>query len=320
METVNVVKFPKLGLEFTINNVAFRIFGIPVYWYGIIIAAGFFLAVVLGLRNSEKFGIKSDDAIDLVLWGAPIAVIGARLYYVVFNWHEFNGDLKKIINIRTGGLAIYGGLIAAVITAYFFARVKKIDFLLLADFGSPYFVLAQAIGRWGNFVNQEAFGTNTNLPWGMHSEAIESYLRTLGDSSIDPAMPVHPTFLYESLWNFGVFFFLIWYRKRYRVRGELFSFYMLLYGIGRAWIEGLRTDSLYLGPFRISQVLAVVFAITFAVIIIVRHRTSKGEPVYNALGHSCDTVSDAKDFANETECDTENQNKEESVEENQGLQ
>jgi len=131
----------------------------------------------------------------------------------------------------------------------------------------------------------------------MHSEAIESYLRTLGDSSIDPAMPVHPTFLYESLWNFGVFFFLIWYRKRYRVRGELFSFYMLLYGIGRAWIEGLRTDSLYLGPFRISQVLAVVFAITFAVIIIVRHRTSKGEPVYNALGHSCDTVSDAKDFA-----------------------
>ncbi|HOM01209.1 MAG TPA: prolipoprotein diacylglyceryl transferase [Acetivibrio sp.] len=313
MDTVNVVKFPKLGLEFTIDRVAFYIFGMPVYWYGIIIAIGFFLAVVLGLRNSEKFGIKSDDAIDLVFWGAPIAIVCARLYYVIFNWHEFNGDIKKIINIRTGGLAIYGGLIGAVVTAYFFAKAKKIDFLRLADLGAPYFVMAQAIGRWGNFVNQEAFGTNTNLPWGMHSEAVEKYLRDLKVIGVDPTMPVHPTFLYESLWNFGVFLFLIWYRKRYRVRGELFSFYMLLYGIGRAWIEGLRTDSLYLGSFRISQVLAIVFSITFAVIIVIRHRTSKGELVYNALGQPLDV----KDSENGTEYDTKQENMEKSVEESQ---
>ncbi|HHV29591.1 MAG TPA: prolipoprotein diacylglyceryl transferase [Clostridium sp.] len=309
MNTVNIVKFPKLGWEFVIDRVAFNIFGIPVYWYGIIIALAFFLAVVLGLRNSEKFGIKSDDTIDLVLWAAPIAIICARLYYVVFNWHEFGGDIKKIINIRTGGLAIYGGLIGAVITAYIFARVKNIDFLSLADLGAPYFVLAQAIGRWGNFVNQEAFGANTNLPWGMYSEAVERYLTDLGDSSLNPLMPVHPTFLYESLWNLGVFFFLIWYRKRYRVRGELFSFYMLLYGIGRAWIEGLRTDSLYIGAFRVSQLLAIAFSVAFAVIIAIRHRTSKGELVYNAaIGPK-----DIKVYENKTEYDTKEEKMEESV-------
>ncbi|GAE87528.1 prolipoprotein diacylglyceryl transferase [Acetivibrio straminisolvens JCM 21531] len=179
--------------------------------------------------------------------------------------------------------------------------------------GSPYFVLAQAIGRWGNFVNQEAFGTNTNLPWGMHSGDVENYLRSLNDSGIDPTMPVHPTFLYESLWNFGVFLFLIWYRKRYKVRGELFFFYMLLYGVGRAWIEGLRTDSLYLGNFRISQLLAIVFSIVFAIIIVIRHRTSKGELVYNAANGPCDIKDCEEVCKNETECDTKEENVEKSI-------
>lgn len=311
MNTVNTIKFPKLGLEFAIDKVAFTIFNIPIFWYGIIIAVGFSLAVVLGLRNSKNYGIKSDDVIDLIFWAAPAGIICARLYYVVFNWHEFDGNLIKIINIRTGGLAIYGGLIGAVTAGYIFARVKKINFLSLIDLAAPYFVMAQAIGRWGNFVNQEAFGTNTSLPWGMHSEEIERYLRTLGDSTIDPLMPVHPTFLYESLWNFGIFFFLVWYRKRYKVRGELFSLYMLLYGVGRAWIEGLRTDSLYIGAFRVSQLLAIAFALVFAVLIFLRRRNSPKEGlIYNAAAEH----QDLKGCKNETECDTEHGAKEENVE------
>lgn len=277
MGDVSVVKFPKLGLEFTIDKVAFSIFGIPVFWYGIIISIGFFLAVVLGMKNSKRFGINPDDIIDLVLWAAPAAIIGARLYYIIFNWSEFNGDLGRMINIRTGGLAIYGGLIGGVAAGYIFARIKKINFLKLLDLAAPYFVMAQAIGRWGNFVNQEAFGGNTDLPWGMHSEAIQRYLEDLGTPDVNPDMPVHPAFLYESLWNFGVFFFLIWYRKRYKVRGELFFLYMVLYGIGRAWIEGLRTDSLYIGTFRVSQLLSIAFAVVFGVVIVLRRRMHSGD-------------------------------------------
>ncbi|NMB33058.1 MAG: prolipoprotein diacylglyceryl transferase [Clostridium sp.] len=283
MNKTNIIKFPKMGLEFAIDNVALRIFGIPIYWYGIIISTGFLLAILLGLKNCKKFGIKSEDVIDLVLWAAPMAIVGARLYYVIFQWDEFSGDIMSIINIRTGGLAIYGGLIGAVIGAVIFTRVRKINFFLIADLAAPYFVMAQAIGRWGNFVNQEAFGTNTSLPWGMHSKAVQDYLTWLGDSSVDPLMPVHPTFLYESIWNFAVFSFLIWHRKRYKVPGELFFLYTALYGIGRAWIEGLRTDSLYIGGIiRASQLLAIVSAIVFALVIFIRRKiNSEVNPVYN---------------------------------------
>ena len=224
MDDINIVKFPGLGLEFKIDRVAFSFFGIPVYWYGIIISAGFLLAIFLGLKNCKKFGIKSDDVLDLVFWAAPSAIIGARIYYILFNWHEFDGNIMKMINIREGGLAIYGGIIGGVLAGYIFTKVKKIDFLTVADLAGPYFIMAQGIGRLGNFVNQEAFGRNTNLPWGMHSKAIQEYLERLGDSNIDPLTPVHPAFLYESIWDLGVFLFLLWYRKRYKVKGELFSF------------------------------------------------------------------------------------------------
>lgn len=307
MDGINIVRFPKLGLELEINRVAFRIFGFPIYWYGIIISAGLFLAVYLGLRNCKKFGIKSDHVFDIVLYGLPSAVIGARLYYIIFNWHEFNGDIMKMINIREGGLAIYGGLIGAVLSTYIYTKVKKIDFLAVADLGGPYFVMAQGIGRWGNFVNQEAFGRNTNLPWGMHSNAIQEYLERLGDSSIDPLAPVHPTFLYESIWDFCVFLFLLWYRKRYKVKGELFFLYMMLYGVGRAWIEGLRTDSLYIGGtnIRVSQLLAITFAVVFAAVIFIRRRRCLGEtPVYNTsagtdIEESTDTQTNANIVENE---------------------
>jgi phosphatidylglycerol:prolipoprotein diacylglycerol transferase len=285
MDQISTVRFPGLGLEFKINKVAFSVFGIPVYWYGIIICTGLMLAVFLGLKNCKKFGIKSDNIFDIVLWALPSAIIGARIYYIMFNWHEYDGDIMKMINIREGGLAIYGGIIGAVLAAYIVTRVKKIDFLTVADLAGPYFIMAQGIGRWGNFVNQEAFGRNTNLPWGMHSDAIQEYLERLGDSSIDPMAPVHPAFLYESVWNFCVFFFLLWYRKRYKVKGEVFFLFMMLYGVGRAWIEGLRTDSLYIGGtnIRASQLLAVAFAVAFAVVIFIRRRMCSGDtPAYNA--------------------------------------
>lgn len=275
MSNVNHVQFPNLGgLEITIDNVAFKIFGLPVYWYGIIISLGFIVAVVLAMRDSKNFGIEPDNVIDLVLFAAPLSIIGARLYYVIFNWSEFQGDILAIINIRTGGLAIYGGIITAVLVTYFFSKAKKIDVLKLLDMGSPYLILAQAIGRWGNFINQEAFGVNTNLPWGMTSETIKAQLSIMRDSgmNINPELPVHPTFLYESLWNLGVFLFLMWFRKHKKLRGEVFLGYVILYGAGRTWIEGLRTDSLMLGPFRISQVLSVIFTVVCTIVFLVRRR------------------------------------------------
>lgn len=266
------IEFPKLGLTIPISKKAFDVFGLPVFWYGIIIAFGFFLAVLLAMRNSEKEGIKQDDVIDLVLFAAPIAIVGARIYYVIFNWSEFNGDFLKIINLRTGGLAVYGGLISGVIVAVVFSRLRKINTLHFFDYCIPYFALAQAIGRWGNFTNQEAFGGNTHLPWGMTGNEIKSQLQILSNMgyAVDPNIPVHPAFLYESLWNIGLFLFLIWFSKRKKLKGEVFCLYMIGYGLGRFWIEGLRLDSLWLGSFRISQLLSIIFVIVFGLIFIIR--------------------------------------------------
>lgn len=272
------IEFPGIGINIPINREAFNLFGLPVYWYGIIISFGFFLAVILGMRNAKKAGIKQDDIIDLVLLAAPLSIVGARFYYVILNWEEFKGDWLKIINIRTGGIAIYGALIVATIVAIIFAKVRKINILHFLDYCIPYFVLAQAIGRWGNFVNQEAFGTNTTLPWGMTGDAIKSQLEALG-SMVDPSLPVHPTFLYESLWNFAVFFFLIWFSKRKKLNGEVFCLYMITYGAGRAWIEGLRLDSLYLGNIRMSQFLSAVFIVFFGAMFIIRRIRCKGTPL-----------------------------------------
>lgn len=263
------IEFPKLGINIPISREAFKVFGLSVYWYGIIISIGFFLAVVLAMRSSEKAGIKQDDIIDLILYAAPLSIIGARLYYVMFNWSEFNGNFLKIINIRTGGLAIYGALIVAVIIASIFAWRRKINVLNFLDFCIPYFVLAQAIGRWGNFTNQEAFGRNTNLPWGMTGSEIRKQLEGFG-SAVDPNIPIHPTFLYESLWNLGVFLLLIWLSKRKKLNGEVICMYMIAYGAGRFWIEGLRLDSLMVGSVRISQLLSIVFVIVFGLIFVIR--------------------------------------------------
>ena len=273
---MNLVEFPGLwGMKFTISRVAFDVFGIPIYWYGIIIASGFLLAVLLGMKNSKLAGIEPDSVLDMVLFGAPVAIVFARLFYVVFTWELFKDNPIDIVNTRKGGLAIYGGILGALMVAYFFSKKKKVGFFSLMDFAAPYIIMAQGIGRWGNFVNQEAFGSATSLPWRMNSETVNSELMAF-NSGIDLSVfGAHPTFLYESLWNFAVFFFLIWYRKRKKLDGEVFFLYMLLYGAGRFFIEGLRTDSLYLGTFRISQLLAAVFVITFTILFIYRRKMIK---------------------------------------------
>lgn len=270
MEDKIVVSFPNIGLDFNIWRVAFRVFGMPVYWYGIIIAFAFFVCVLWAMRDSRKFDLVPETVIDLMLFAAPIAIICARLYFVIFSWDNYKNDLLQIVNIRNGGLAILGGIIGAVITAYFVARYKKIPVLKLFDFTIPYVALGQAIGRWGNFFNQEAFGTNTNLPWGMTSPTIRAYLQNIQNRgiNINPDMPVHPTFLYESLWDVAVFIFLLWMRRNKKFSGEVFSFYFITYGMGRAVIEGMRTDSLMLGNIRVSQLLSIIFIIVFSIIII----------------------------------------------------
>jgi len=262
------VEFPGLGLSFEISNVAFSVFGVPIYWYGIIIASAFLIAIVLALRSCRKYDIDPDTILDLVLYAAPAAIIGSRIYYVIFNWSYFKGDLKAIIDIRSGGLAIYGAVIAAVIVAWIYCRKKKVIFFKLTDFAVPYLVLGQAIGRWGNFINQEAFGYETTLPWRMNSDAVNAdIISRVGDIDLTK-WGAHPTFLYESLWNIAVFAFLLFYRRKKKVNGEVLSLYFILYGVGRFFIENLRTDSLMLGQFRASRLLSLVLAAAFTGILI----------------------------------------------------
>lgn len=257
MNTVETVEFPKLGLEFEINRVAFKLFGLEIYWYGVLIAAGFVLAVLLAMRHCKRYGIEQDTILDAVLYATPVAIIVSRLYYVAFNLADFKDNPIEILDTRKGGLAIYGAVIGAFLAGYVYCRIKKINFLNLVDFCIVYFPMAQGIGRWGNFINQEAYGTHTELPWGMDGTNIVNG-------------PVHPTFLYEFIWNIGVFLILLWLRKRKKLNGEVLFMYLVLYGLGRAWIELLRTDSLMIGNLRVNFLLSVVFVIVFAVLFVYR--------------------------------------------------
>lgn len=277
------VQFPGLGLDFNITTWAFKIFGVPIYWYGIIIALAFLAAVLLAMRSSKKYGIESENILDLILFTAPAAIIGARLYYVIFSWDKFKNNLLEIFMTRNGGLAVYGGIIAAFITVWLFARHKKIPLLHLFDFGVPYLALGQAIGRWGNFVNQEAFGSATSLPWRMNGDVVDNYLSSLTQSVDLTKVGVHPTFLYESLLDFGIFLFLAFYRKKKKLEGEVLFLYLILYGAGRFFIEGLRTDSLMLGNLRVSQMLSLLLVLVFISVFFYRrfrkNRTEDEKPV-----------------------------------------
>lgn len=225
------------------DPVAFEIFGLSIRWYGIFIATAVFLGTVIALKQAKITGIKENDLLDLLLYAIPISIIGARLYYVIFSWDLYRDNPIEALNFRSGGLAIHGVLIGAVLTTIIFTRRRKISFWKLVDTAAPSLILGQAIGRWGNYVNQEAHGYATDLPWGIMVDGVK----------------VHPTFLYESIWNFGVFIFLMWYsRKKDHVDGAVFLWYLILYSFVRIFIEQLRTDSLMFGPIRVAQLISVI--------------------------------------------------------------
>ncbi len=252
------ITFPMFGEDFQVTiQPSFTVFGITLHWYGIIIAVGFLLAVLYAVKRSKQFGITEENVIDMLICTVPLAVIGARLYYVIFSWDDYKDNLLDIVKIWNGGLAIYGGVIGAVIGLFVYAKVKKQKVGPVADVGGLGLLIGQAIGRWGNFVNQEAYGEQTTIFCRM---GLMRYIPDLKDYKV---FYYHPCFLYESLWNILGFVILHFYSKKRKFDGEIFLLYLVWYGLGRALIEGLRTDSLYFfgSNLRVSQILAILCVI-----------------------------------------------------------
>lgn len=243
------ITFPNLGITVDPNPVAFTVFGKDIYWYGIIIALGFLLAVIYMMRRAPVFGLTQDDVLDEVLWAVPIGVICARLYYCIFYWELYADNPISILYIWEGGLAIYGGVIGGAITILVVSRVKKIKTGTMLDIAAMAVLIGQIFGRWGNFMNREAHGVVTDSFFKMGlvdaSGAVTYY---------------HPTFLYESVWNLVGFLALHFLTKKRKFDGQIFLSYLTWYGLGRVWIEGLRTDSLYLFStgIRVSQLVAAL--------------------------------------------------------------
>lgn len=240
----------------TPNPIAFSIFSYEIRWYGILIATAMCLAVIISSRRAPRVGIESESILDLAIWMLPIGIVGARAYYVIFNssiYHSF----YDIINIRNGGLAIHGGLIAGLIVLLIICSKKKINPLDMADLVIPSVALAQSIGRWGNYFNSEAHGGPTDLPWGIMVGGVK----------------VHPTFLYESIWCFILFFVLSYFFYNRKFKGQVVCLYGMLYSVERFFVEGLRTDSLMIGPLKQAQVISIVcIAISFALYIYLNRR------------------------------------------------
>ena len=249
---------------------------ITIRWYGVIIAFGLTLAVLFGGRRAYVWKMDINKMLDILIYGAVGGIIGARLYYVFSKWDYYSVNPSEIFQIWNGGLAIYGGLIGGILVGIIVCKVEKLNILNLLDLCGMSFLIGQGIGRWGNFANQEAFGTNTELPWGMYSVKTEAYLTKLvqagTDIVVDPSKPVHPTFLYESLWCILSFVILYIMCKKFRkFSGQIFLGYGILYGLERAIVEGLRTDSLYIGDtnLRISQVLSLALVLVCGVLFVV---------------------------------------------------
>lgn len=249
---MSTVTFPLLNLELNINKIAFTICGIPIYWYAILMVSSIIIGIFLCKLQNGKFGIKFEDILDLCIFMIPIGFIFARLYYVLFNLKNFP-TFESIFNIRDGGIAIYGGIIGGIITIYIFCKKRKINLLDITDYIVPFLALGQAIGRWGNFINVEAYGIQTNLPWKM------------GIQTSNGVQYVHPTFLYESISTLIIFLILMKMSKNRKYTGQITYLYLIMYSFVRFFIEGLRTDSLMLGSFRISQILSAVIFIIFTV-------------------------------------------------------
>ena len=274
-QLTNLVQFPGLGLSFEIDRVAFTIGGVSIYWYGVCIAVGLCLALVFAFRHSIEFGVDPDGMVDVILIGVVLGIASARAYYVAMAPFAYE-SIWEMIAIRDGGLAIYGGVIAGFLTAYLFSRRRKISFWALADCCVQGLFIGQAIGRWGNFMNREAFGAATELPWRMRLW-----------TSATTYMDVHPTFLYESLWNvIGLLLLYFVVSRARRFDGENTCFYFIWYGLGRFWIEGLRTDSLYLFHWtlfgqriRVSQAVSLVMVLVCTGILIYRLAVKKDNGV-----------------------------------------
>ena len=255
----STIQFPGFGLELNPPR-GFELFGFSVRFYGIIIAVGLLLAVIYGLRRKKQFGLKEDDILDGVLWIVPFAIICARAYYCLFSWSEFKDDPISVLYIWQGGIAIYGGVLGAALGIVVFCLVKKLKLGAVLDLVALGFLIGQSIGRWGNFFNREAFGAET-----------ESFFRMgLMNTITQNYEYYHPTFLYESVWNLAGFALLHFLSKKRRYDGQIALGYVVWYGLGRTFIEGLRMDSLMLGSFRVSQLLAAVscFAAATALVLL----------------------------------------------------
>ena len=282
------VTFEGLGLEFNLPSVAFSLFGHDVKFYGLIIAFGFGLAVLYGGRGAWKWKMSLDGMTDVLIWGTLFGIVCARLYYVAFEWDYYSVHLNEIPAIWNGGIAIYGGIIGALIGAAIGCKIGKIDFLNLLDLGALGLLIGQGIGRWGNFFNQEAFGSNTTTAlFRMWSPKIQATLQSSAEAlaekgmTVNPDLPVHPTFLYESVWCLLSFLVLhIIVTKFRKFKGEVFMLYGVLYGAERMIVEGMRTDSLYIAntTIRVSQLLSaiiVVVALAFFIYFMIRTKQNK---------------------------------------------
>ena len=282
MLTAADIRFVHLGLEIEHLRNSISVFGFRIAFYGIIIGIGMLAGIWIAQSDARRRGQDPDLYLDFALYGIIFSIIGARTYYVIFDWDNYKNDLIQIFNLRAGGLAIYGGVIAGVLTLLVFTRVKKLSFFSMADTGVLGLITGQIIGRWGNFFNCEAFGGYTDsflamrikrslVNPGMISQELLDHL--IVENGVE-YIQVHPTFLYESMWNLGVLIFMLWYRKRKKFDGEMLLIYLLGYGLGRSWIEGLRTDQLiFFGTgIPVSQALSMLLVLISGTVLVYKHK------------------------------------------------
>ena len=286
--------FEKLGIALQDVNKSFKIFGFDIFFYGVIIAAAVMLGLFVATRVAKKTGQNPETYMELVIFAVLFGIIGARLYYVAFAWDEYKDNLLQIFNIRGGGLAIYGGVIAGALTAWIYSRVKKLDTLLILDTAACGLIAGQMLGRWSNFVNMEAFGRYTEGFTAMRLNiakvnpsmiSAEHLAHKITENGVD-YIQVHPTFLYESLWSLMVLILLLFFTRRKKFDGQIFLMYLMGYGCGRFWIEGLRTDQLKIGHtgIAVSQLLSAVIVVVSAVLFVLLWQKQKKKQSLPASG------------------------------------
>ena len=280
--------FPNLGIEIDhLSRTAFTVFGQDIYWYGIFIGLGVILGVLLALHEAKRTGQNPDTYLDFIIYAMIIAIIGARLYYVIFSWDFYSQHPEKIFAIREGGLAIYGGIIGGVLTAIVYSHVKKKNFWVMADTMAPSLILGQMLGRWGNFFNKEAFGGFTDNLFAMRyqlsqvraSDVTPDILQNLVTVNGVDYIQVQPTFLYESFWSLCVFIILLILQRKKKFNGQVCATYFFGYALGRVWIEGLRTDQLCIGNVPVSQALSAVLIIASVVLYVYCKKKAAAVPV-----------------------------------------